>query len=193
MARKSFLFDQDFCIGCKACEIACQVYHHQEPEITWRKVSSFVVKDQRNQVVEKKGNERDIFVSSSCNHCEDPACLKACPVQAFSIRKDGIVEINRDLCIGCGNCVEECPYGAISIGSEDKAQKCNMCAERQDRGEEPACVRACPIGVLQIVDTEVAEKAGMLKEIPGFEYHEETKSTTRFYPKYVPGQKRVDF
>lgn len=185
MKRKSFLFDQDFCIGCKACEVACQVYHKQEPQINWRKVDEIEVKE--------KGKRKSLFLTHSCNHCEEPICVEVCPTNAYSIRKDGIVELNRDRCIGCGYCVQECSYEAITLLGEDKkAQKCNMCAEKQDVGEQPACVRACPMGVLSIINTEVADKAGMDKEVIGLKSND-YKSSSRFYPKFITGMIRREF
>lgn len=177
--KKGFLFDQNFCIGCGACVVACQVYHKQEEHVNWRFVDSFLTLDEKNR-------EREVRVSRACNHCEDPACLKVCPTYAFSVREDGIVELDREKCISCGACEEACPYGAITRAGEDQlAQKCNMCAERQDRGEETACVRACPMEVLKIVDINVADASDMHKEIPGFKRDETVKPKVRFYPKFT--------
>ncbi|AXH08587.1 ubiquinol cytochrome C oxidoreductase [Malaciobacter halophilus] len=183
--RKSFLFDQDFCIGCKACEVACQTYHKQEPEINWRKVDEY-------EVVQN-GNIKSLFLTHSCNHCENPICAEVCPAEAYTVREDGIVELNRDKCIGCGYCAQSCEYNAITLlGQENKAQKCNMCAERLDRGELPACVTACPMGVLSIIETDLANRAGMEKEVVGFKANSYVPST-RFYPKFVTGMKRKEF
>lgn len=180
--QKGFLFDQDFCIGCKACEIACQVYHRQEAHINWRNVDTFIV--------EEDGMEKERFVSRSCHHCEEPQCVKVCPTYAYTKREDGIVVLDRDKCIGCGYCVEECTYGAITrLGEDQKAQKCNMCAEKQDRGEVPSCVEACPMDVLRLVDVDVSDKAGMVKEVVGFKANN-FKPSTRFYPKFKTGMKR---
>lgn len=184
-ARKSFLFDQDFCIGCKACEVACQTYHKQEPEINWRKVDEY-------EVVQN-GNIKSLFLTHSCNHCENPICAEVCPTEAYTVREDGIVELNRDKCIGCGYCAQSCEYNAITLlGQENKAQKCNMCSERVDRGEQPACVRACPMGVLSIIETDLADRASMEKEVIGFKANSYVPST-RFYPKFVTGMKRKEF
>lgn len=180
--QKAFLFDQNFCIGCKACEVACQSYHHQEPEIRWRKVTDFTIKT-------SKGEIKDRYLTASCNHCQNPACLEVCPTHAYTKRDDGIVELDRDACIGCGKCAEACIYDAITLyGSNHKAQKCNMCAEKQDAGDVPACVRACPMDVLQIVDLEVADKAGMVKNVVGFK-NTSLFPSTRFYPKFKSGVK----
>jgi anaerobic dimethyl sulfoxide reductase, B subunit len=75
-----------------------------------------------------------------------------------------------------------CPYGSITKGKDGKAQKCNLCAEKLERGEEPACVAGCPCGVLKLVDSNVSDSAGMQKEMPGFK-HFFTKPNIRFYPR----------
>lgn len=179
--QKGFLFDQNFCIGCKACEVSCQVYHRQEPEINWRKVETHIVVED--------GMKKERFTTSSCHHCEDPKCLEVCPTYAYTKREDGIVVLDREKCISCGLCVEECEYGAITrLGEDKKAQKCNMCAEKQDRGEEPACVAACPMDVLRLVDTDVSDRAGMVKEAVGFKAND-FKPSVRFYPKFKTGMK----
>lgn len=174
--QKAFLFDQNFCVGCKACEVACQTYHHQEADIRWRKVSTHLVKE--------SGILKDRYLTQSCNHCENPACLEVCPTNAYTKNENGIVELDRDACIGCRMCAEACTFGAITLqGSDKKAQKCNMCVEKQEVGEVPACVRACPLEVLQIVDIEVANSAGMEKNAVGFKSNS-LKPSFRFYPKF---------
>ncbi|CZE48425.1 4Fe-4S dicluster domain-containing protein [Campylobacter geochelonis] len=174
--QKGFLFDQNFCIGCKACEIACQVYHQQDEFINWRVVDTFIVNED--------GMEKELFLSHSCHHCEEPECMRVCPSEAISKRKDGIVEINRDKCIGCGYCEQSCSYGAITLmGKDKKAQKCNLCAERLDEGELPACVAGCPCDTLKLVDIFVADSAKMQKDCVGFK-DLGFKPSIRFYPKF---------
>ncbi len=174
--KKGFLFDPNFCIGCKACELACQVYHRQESGINWRKVDTM----EANVM----GKNKDLYLSTSCNHCEEPECVRVCPTYAFTKREDGIVVLDREKCISCGACEEACTYGAITRAGEDKlAQKCNMCAEKQDAGEIPECVRACPMETLRIVDIRVADAAGMVKTAPGFKPNF-MKPSIRFYPNF---------
>lgn len=172
--KLGFLFDYNFCIGCLACEISCQVYHNQHPDINWRKVDLVpIIED---------GLHKDMYITHSCHHCDDPACMNVCPVGAYEKLDNGIIQPIHDKCIGCGYCFLACPYNAISKGKDGKAQKCNMCAEKVERGEEPACVAGCPCDVLRIVDISVADSADMKKEMPGFK-HFFTKPNVRFYPR----------
>jgi formate-dependent nitrite reductase membrane component NrfD/ferredoxin len=80
-----------------------------------------------------------------CNHCTDAPCVEICPVEALFIRPDGIVDFDKDRCIGCKSCMQACPYDALYIDpSNNTAAKCNYCAHRIDLGLEPACVNVCP-------------------------------------------------
>lgn len=79
--------------------------------------------------------------------------MSACPTEAMYKRPDGIVDFNKDICIGCKACMAACPYDAIFINPDDhSAEKCNMCAHRIDVGLEPACVTVCPTGAILVGD-----------------------------------------
>jgi len=95
-----------------------------------------------------------------CNHCEKPACVRACPTKATFKREDGIVLMDFHRCIGCRFCMAACPYGSRSFNFRNPrpfievqnpnfptrmkgvVEKCNFCAERLAVGKEPACVEA---------------------------------------------------
>jgi anaerobic dimethyl sulfoxide reductase subunit B (iron-sulfur subunit) len=88
----------------------------------------------------------------SCNHCAEPACLPACPTGAIYKRKrDGIVDIDSTLCIGCRRCEATCPFGAPQfIPEQNIVSKCNLCVDEIDAGRKPYCVMACMMRVLDV-------------------------------------------
>ena len=135
--KYGFIIDNRKCIGCHACTTACKSEHQVPVGVnrTWVK-----------QV--EKGefpNTRRLFSVMRCNHCTDAPCVEICPVEALYFRDDGIVDFNKDRCIGCKSCMQACPYDALYIDPENHtAAKCNYCAHRIDIGLEPACVNVCP-------------------------------------------------
>jgi tetrathionate reductase subunit B len=87
---------------------------------------------------------RVMAVPKLCNHCDDPPCVDVCPVKATFKREDGIVLVDHRLCIGCGTCVNACPYDARYLDPiSHTADKCTFCVERVDAGLLPACVTTC--------------------------------------------------
>ncbi|MFT4667066.1 MAG: Fe-S-cluster-containing dehydrogenase component [Polaribacter sp.] len=135
--KYGFVIDNRKCIGCHACTTACKSEHEVPVGVnrTWVK-----------QV--EKGvfpNTRRLFSVMRCNHCTDAPCVEICPVESLFIREDGIVDFDKDRCIGCKSCMQACPYDALYIDPETHtAAKCNYCAHRVDVGLEPACVNVCP-------------------------------------------------
>lgn len=137
MARYGFVIDQDSCIGCHACTVACKT-EHQVPLGVNRTWVKYV----------EKGSWPDTsryFSVMRCNHCQDAPCVEICPTKALFTRNDGIVDFDTDRCIGCKSCMQACPYDALYIDpDEHTAQKCNYCVHRVEVGLEPACVVVCP-------------------------------------------------
>jgi Fe-S-cluster-containing dehydrogenase component len=85
------------------------------------------------------------FAVLRCNHCTNAPCVTICPVNALEKRTDGIVDIDRDACIGCRACMQGCPYDAIYLNEDSGAvEKCHFCAHRVEQRLEPACVVVCP-------------------------------------------------
>jgi anaerobic selenocysteine-containing dehydrogenase/Fe-S-cluster-containing dehydrogenase component len=137
--RLALLIDLERCTGCKSCEAACKQEHRLGPG------------EYRNKVVWASGLEEAglAFLTLTCQHCERPACLRACPVQPKAIEKDavtGVVSIVESRCTGCGECVMACPYSAMGYDPrEHHAVKCDLCAERRAEGAATtACASVCP-------------------------------------------------
>jgi Fe-S-cluster-containing dehydrogenase component/formate-dependent nitrite reductase membrane component NrfD len=135
--RYGFVIDQTRCIGCHACTVACKE-ENRVPLGTFRTWVKYVEKGEFP-------NTRRHFAVLRCNHCDNAPCVTICPTVALYRRPDGIVDFDRDLCIGCKSCMQACPYDALYIDPETQtAAKCNFCAHRVERRLEPACVIVCP-------------------------------------------------
>ncbi len=154
MPRYIMTVDLRRCIGCQTCTAACRHKNATPPGVQWRKVLDI-----------ETGEYPDVnrtFVPTGCMHCADPPCMHVCPSTATYKRKDGIVDINYDLCIGCGYCAVACPYQAryivhkreFAFGERPTEQeeeqfdarrmavatKCNFCVDRVDHGIEHGLV-----------------------------------------------------
>ena len=131
------VIDQTRCIGCHACTTACK----SENEVPLSVTRTYV----KSVDVGTFPQVQRAFQVTRCNQCEDAPCVAACPTSAMFTRPDGIVDFDKDACIGCRACMAACPYDAIFINPQDhSAEKCNFCAHRIDAGLEPACVVVCP-------------------------------------------------
>jgi carbon-monoxide dehydrogenase iron sulfur subunit len=143
------------CMACKACEFACAVEHSttKDPES--------IVKDG-----EKPGYRINVeaygrnAIPINCNHCEEAACIMACPTGAiYRNSEKGPVLFKSEKCIGCKMCVQACPFGVITVSPDGKGVlKCDLCIERLAKGEQVACVTACPTSALRFIDDEEANK-----------------------------------
>jgi anaerobic dimethyl sulfoxide reductase subunit B (iron-sulfur subunit) len=138
MKQYSFSFDVNRCSGCMSCIVACL----DENDLPGDSPSF------RHVTQMEKGQYPFVgisFFSISCLHCGDAPCLMVCPTGAISKRdKDGVVEVNQDLCIGCHSCALACPFGAPQFPEGVRMSKCHFCIDRVEHDLEPACVRVCP-------------------------------------------------
>ena len=147
--RKRFVMviDVNKCYGCYACVVACAHENNVPVGVfrTW--VERYV-----------KPDGTIIYVPKQCNHCENPSCIDVCPVNATYKTEDGLVLVNDDICIGCGACIQNCPYGARFLNPvKGVADKCTLCDHRIYQGLLPACVEACPTGARIFGDIEDPE------------------------------------
>ncbi|HEU4422422.1 MAG TPA: 4Fe-4S dicluster domain-containing protein [Pilimelia sp.] len=146
------VIDQTRCIGCHACTTACK----SENEVPLSVTRTYV----KSVDVGTFPQARRAFQVTRCNQCEDAPCVAACPTSAMFRRPDGIVDFDKQACIGCKACMAACPYDAIFINPDDhSAEKCNLCAHRLDVGLEPACVVVCPTQAIIVGDLADPESA----------------------------------
>jgi Fe-S-cluster-containing dehydrogenase component/formate-dependent nitrite reductase membrane component NrfD len=157
MANYGFAIDLRKCIGCHACTIACKAEHQIPVGVNrcWVKT------------VEKGTfpDTRRFFFPVLCNQCDEAPCARICPTNALFKRRDGIVDLHGDSCIGCRACMVACPYDQLFIDpNTHTAEKCNFCANRVENELLPACVSVCPtecriFGDLDDPTSEVAKIA----------------------------------
>ena len=132
-----FLMDHRRCIGCHACTVACK----SENDVPIGSFRTWVKYTEKGLFPAVKRH----FTVLRCNHCSKAPCVTICPVTALEKRTDGIVDIDRDACIGCRACMQACPYDAIYLNEDSGAvEKCHFCAHRIEQRLEPACVIVCP-------------------------------------------------
>ena len=153
------LIDTTTCIGCKACEVACQEWNDLQSEETSQFGTYQTLPDLtpnfwnliRFNEHEENGQFAWLMRKDQCMHCEDPGCLKACPAPGAIVQyNNGIVDFNQANCIGCGFCISGCPFDVPRINAKSgKVYKCTLCSDRVAVGLEPACIKACPTGCLQ--------------------------------------------
>ena len=153
------LIDTSTCIGCKACEVACQEWNDLPAETTVNLGSYQTLPDMTPHVwnlirfheVEEGGNLHWLMRKDQCMHCADPGCLKACPAPGAIVQyENGIVDFQQEHCIGCGYCISGCPFNVPKLSSQTKkVYKCTLCVDRVSVGLEPACIKACPTSCLQ--------------------------------------------
>lgn len=141
MALKKVIFQEgDFphqCSGCKLCELVCSFTHYKifNPSLSRIRVTSY--------------EPELIDVPVTCKQCINPPCQNVCPTKAISRNDLGVNQIDRELCIGCGECVLACPFGAINIpDGEEIPISCDLC------GGNPQCVYYCPREVLLYTSDE---------------------------------------
>src|SRR5205807_10463594 len=147
--------DTSTCIGCKACEVACQEWNdlnivHTTQVGTYQTTPTLdanlwnLIKF-REVEADANGNLAWLMRKDQCMHCADPGCLKACPAEGAIVQyANGIVDFKQENCIGCEYCVTGCPFNVPKFNSETKkVYKCTLCSDRVSVGLEPACIKAC--------------------------------------------------
>jgi formate dehydrogenase beta subunit len=153
------LVDTSTCIGCKACEVACQEWNDLPPEQTGDTATYQTLADTtanfwnliRFREYEDEGTMRWLMRKDQCMHCAEPGCLIACPAPGAIVQyTNGIVDFQQDQCIGCGYCITGCPFDVPKFNrGTNRVYKCTLCTDRVAVGLQPACVKACPTSCLQ--------------------------------------------
>jgi Fe-S-cluster-containing dehydrogenase component len=186
------LVDMTRCVGCRTCEAACNKEQQlPEPALPFNDTS--VLKEQRrtdeahytvvNQYSTSKG---PVYRKIQCNHCNEPACLTSCFVNAYTKTPEGAVVYNGKICVGCRTCMVACPFNipaySYSSAFNPEIKKCILCHETKlKKGLPPACVDACPQGVLTLGHRKDLIKMG----------HERIRKNPGTYVDHIYGEREV--
>ena len=184
MTQIGFYFDQTRCTGCYTCAVACKDWHNIDAgPVNWMQI----------HIIEN-GKFPNLFVAYMalpCFQCGNPPCVLACPVEAIMKREpDGIVIVDQEKCLGnreCHSlCFNACPWDVPQFSHDENAkmQKCNLCLDRLEQGQQAICVEACPMYALDVGPMDqLKAKYGDVVEAEGFSYSERFKPSVTFKPK----------
>ena len=171
MAHYAMVIDTQKCIGCHVCAMACKVENNLPNDVWWNRILT----DNGGEVTADMAGGtypnslKLTYYPVNCQHCENPSCVKVCPVGAtYKDSETGVVRQDYDKCIGCRMCIAACPYTGVrsfnweepkyaigqDMGDADvpkhqkhTVEKCTMCWHRLAKGKQPACVEVCPARV----------------------------------------------
>ena len=159
------LVDTKRCIACNSCAVACKIENNLPNNIWWNRIMT-VGGGNLDSPEGEYPNLKMHNVTVACQHCENPACVKVCPVGAtYKDPETGVVRQDYDKCIGCRMCMSACPYSGVrsfnweepkyslghAVGDADvpehqkhTVEKCTFCYQRISKGETPSCMDLCP-------------------------------------------------
>ena len=132
---KRVYVNEQWCLGCHLCEYYCAFANSGKDDMV--KALKNVDIHPRIQVEDSS----DVHFAVSCRHCEEPLCVKGCITGALT-QRDGVIQIDKEKCVGCYTCILSCPYGAVLPSEEGVVQKCELCLTNS--AGSPACVAGCP-------------------------------------------------
>lgn len=188
------LVDLTRCVGCRSCEAACNKEQGlPEPDVPFDDASVFEQKrrpDEKAYTVVNRyavnGGKGPCYRKVQCNHCNEPACLTSCFVNAYTKTREGAVVYNPKVCVGCRTCMVACPFNvpafSYSSATNPVIRKCIFCYDTRVRfGRPPACVESCPQEALSFGHRNELVKMG----------HERIRANTGRYVDHIYGEKEL--
>lgn len=141
MKKYIMIHDENLCIGCQGCSVACKNENSVPTGLF------------RLQVHAKMSgtfpNLKMDFARHSCVMCEDAPCVDVCPTGASFKTAEGVTLLDERTCVSCKYCILACPYDARFVLPNGEIGKCTFCYDnRLSKGEQPACVTVCPTDAL---------------------------------------------
>ena len=198
--RMGVLVDLTRCVGCRTCEAACNKEQNlPAPKVPFNDMSVYDWRSEEGQqrrtdenhytVVDRyqpAGVNHPLYRKVQCNHCNEPACLTACFVHAYTKTKEGAVIYNSKVCVGCRTCMVACPFRiptfAYSSATDPVIKKCVFCYDtRLKYGKPPACVEACPQQALTFGHRKDLIKIG----------HDRIRANPDKYVDHIYGEKEI--
>ena len=197
MTKLAIGIDLHRCIGCNTCALTCKMQNNVPDGMLWNRVLTEGC-ERFDSAEGTYPNLSRTYLPLACQHCENPACERVCPTGATYKDDKGRVEIDYDKCIGCRMCMAACPYNARTFNWNDPVratgagygdarvpertrgvmEKCTLCKERTDEGDEPMCVRCCPADARIFGDLDDPDSAvSRLRRDQGAEVLLEDKGT----------------
>ena len=157
----------ELCSGCRICELVCAIEHFKVNNPKKSAVQVLVIYP-----------HPVIRMPIICSQCKDAPCAEVCPVDALR-RMDGVVKLDKEVCISCYRCIEACPFGAMYAHEEcDYPLKCDMC------NGNPRCVEECPKGAIRLIPEALLGEAKRLNNVLSYTQMKEIE----FFEK---GKKKV--
>jgi anaerobic carbon-monoxide dehydrogenase iron sulfur subunit len=154
---KRIVINEEYCIGCRLCEIHCLTAHSKSKKILKAFKEEFHLKDMTPRIVVEQSGY--VSFSLPCRHCVDAPCIQACMTGAmYRDKKTDAVLRNEDKCVNCNMCIMSCPFGVIRRDKTSKkvASKCDLCISTAE--QMPVCVKNCPNEALTLEDQEDVKK-----------------------------------
>lgn len=173
---KAMLIDTTWCVGCLACEDACQSVNNLPADCDQSDLSAC-----KFTKVFERG---DVYVRKMCMHCVDPACASVCPVGALRKLEEGPVVYDENKCIGCRYCMQACPFQIPTYewdSTVPRVRKCWFCYDRVLAGGQPACAEECPTEA-----TTFGDRDELLAEA-----HSRIADSPDEYQHYIFGEREV--
>ena len=157
MNRQFIDLDPSRCVCCYACVVACLDQHCNLGETGPALRRAIRLENTVGKIS---------CVSVGCMHCADAPCLAACPKDAiYRDPETGLVQVDRDRCIGCRKCSRVCPFGAPQFTQDRKMIKCDGCLDRVRQGKLPVCVQTCPSGALRMLPEDTPERTEKIRRL----------------------------
>ena len=199
--RYGMVIDLKRCVGCYGCQLSCKAEHGTPPGVFFARVLK--------RECGSFPNTQVIFLPTLCFHCTDAPCVDVCPTGASHYREGGIVDVDKDTCVGCRACMQACPYDARYYNQEQRpyfpdqdltpfeeehysedncnvVMKCNFCIDRVQEGLDPACVSNCPADarIFGDLDDSQCEASRLIQERGGEQLQPELGTKPNVY--YLP-------